>query len=952
MPRMRAFEKRSGAGLQQKHLMHRRSFTSLSAASALAGVTFLLLGTGHAFAQTTVHVPADQPSIQAGIDAAANGDTVLVAPGTYNENIDFKGKAITVTSSGGPSMTIIDGGSHDGTAVVTFKTQELRTSILSGFTIQHGGTQTATSQASGGVYIHAAAPVIANNIISANRCSGIFANGGALLQANIVASTRYQNPGTDSSCQQGGAGIVVSGTTTVGPYTHVELLGNTVIGNAQSASVGGIDINAAEGTFLQNNIITGNTGAAVGAIQTENVNSVVISNNLIYGNSAGASSPGFAGGLELRAPLATVSGNTFAANSLLSGISAEAASEINLSAPVTHINLANNIIAGYATSFPALNCSASSSGGTPAFDHNDIYDPNGKAYGGACSDQTGVSGNISADPLFVAASSSIFHLSVGSPAIDSGNNAAYLMPPIDLEGQPRIQDATQKGLPIVDMGAYEYPGALDGGPYNTVITSSLNPAAYGQQVTFTAYVTTTSPSVGNPSGTVTFTDGGTVLGTQPTQLGSPLTATASFSTSTLAAGSHPITATFNPPAGAQPASASLTETVTGFTTTTTVASSLNPSPSGQPVTFTATVTSNSASGGTPTGTLRFLEGGVVLATQTLTGSGATSATANYTTSTLSAGTHTITATYDGSAGLAASSGTVTQTVLGNSATTTAITGSPNPALLGKTVTFAVTVTSTVSGAGSPTGTVTLTLGGTTVLGTQTVTASGASTSQATFNVSSLPVGGQAIQATYNATGSFLNSTAAMTENIVLPADFTLTPGQIALSIQTQHHATTTLTLTSLSTFQDSVALSCGSLPVYVTCRLTPATTSLTPASTATVSLYIDTDSVIGYAALQQPDLPGVPRRVPPATGLAVLAPAVWFAGLRRRFRKGAPAVRILLLLVISCVSLIGLAGCGSIILPVNIPPSATPGTYTIPITATGAATGITHTSVLTLTITP
>lgn len=83
---------------------------------------------------TVIHVPADQPTIQTGINAAVNGDTVLVAPGTYYEHINFNGKRIVVKSEAGPQTTAISK-SVNGIAIVTLNSGEDTTAVLWGFTI-------------------------------------------------------------------------------------------------------------------------------------------------------------------------------------------------------------------------------------------------------------------------------------------------------------------------------------------------------------------------------------------------------------------------------------------------------------------------------------------------------------------------------------------------------------------------------------------------------------------------------------------------------------------------------------------------------------------------------------------------------------------------------------------------------------------------------------------------
>src|SRR5262245_10883046 len=147
----------------------------------------LLVLASKSAAATTIHVPADQPTIQAAIVAASNGDTVQVAPGTYVENLDFVGKAIRVTSEQGPDVTIIDG--NQAGSVVTFASGEGRQSVLNGFTLRNG--KTTVSSDGGGIRIANSSPTITGNFISNNRASnaggGIGVSfGSPLIQGNFI----------------------------------------------------------------------------------------------------------------------------------------------------------------------------------------------------------------------------------------------------------------------------------------------------------------------------------------------------------------------------------------------------------------------------------------------------------------------------------------------------------------------------------------------------------------------------------------------------------------------------------------------------------------------------------------------------------------------------------------------------------------------------------------------
>ena len=125
----------------------------------------------------TIHVPSQYPTIQAGINAAVNGDTVLVADGTYtgtgNKDIDFLGKTIVVISENGPDSCIIDC-EADGRGFY-FHSDEDSTSVLCGFTVTNGYVEEG-----GGINCENSSPMIANCIILANEVTGYSSCGGGI----------------------------------------------------------------------------------------------------------------------------------------------------------------------------------------------------------------------------------------------------------------------------------------------------------------------------------------------------------------------------------------------------------------------------------------------------------------------------------------------------------------------------------------------------------------------------------------------------------------------------------------------------------------------------------------------------------------------------------------------------------------------------------------------------
>jgi len=377
----------------------------------------------------------------------------------------------------------------------------------------------------------------------------------------------------------------------------------------------------------------------------------------------------------------------------------------------------------------------------------------------------------------------------------------------------------------------------------TVQTTTGDPAAARTDVHLVATLTPLQGIV--PTGTVTFLDGGTAIGTG-TLSGSATVATATFDTTTLAVGTHEITVSYAGDGKTEAVvSAAYPMTIAAVGSSVTVTASANPAVFGKVLTFTAGVTSTT---GVPTGTVKFEDAGTVIGTGTLS-----SGSATFATSALAAGTHTIEAVYSGdSDDEAGSSPAITVEV--QRATTTVLTSSANPL---QTL-AAVVITATINNGGgtAATGTVSFTEDGNAV-GSAAVTGG-----TATLSLNSLPVGSHVFTASYAGDAiDIASASASFTQVVQLrPTVDVLTSSATSLTGGQQVTLISVVQYTGPSAPTGTVVFMAGTLAI--------GTETVNASGIATVTALLGNGPTVNVTAVYSGDL-NYATSTSPITAIAI-----------------------------------------------------------------------------------